>query len=401
MEPNKLTVTQLNKYVKSLLEGDVNLSAVTLVGELSNFKNHYSSGHLYFVLKDEGASVKAVMFRANALRVNFAPADGMMVVCRGYVSLYERDGQYQFYAENMVPFGKGDIAMEFERIKAKLESEGLFSAERKRPIAKIPQKVGIVTSETGAALSDIINVSSRRYPLCEIVIFPALVQGISAASSLISALDKAYQWEDLDTIIIGRGGGSAEDLSCFNDELLARKIASSPIPVVSAVGHEIDFTICDFVSDLRAPTPSAAAEIVFPSADEIGTSVSVLKRKITSDTQNIISTLSAAVELILNKRSFRHPNQLFVPFELRLDKVTSQIQNAYKFQTQKADATLTNLISKLEVLAPINTLGRGFSITYKDGKIIKQSDEASVGDRLLVKLSKGRLNCKVEEILED
>ncbi|MEE1026856.1 MAG: exodeoxyribonuclease VII large subunit, partial [Acutalibacteraceae bacterium] len=280
MQPINLTVKQLNMYVRSLLEGDTNLASITLEGEISGFKNHFGSGHWYFVLKDADASVKSVMFKGNAQRVNFLPRDGMRVVCHGYVSLYEKDGQFQFYAETMHLFGEGDLAAEFERLKRKLESEGLFSLERKRPLPKFPKKIGVITSEIGAALQDILQVTSRRYPISDIVVFPALVQGISAPHSLVSALEKAYSRDDLDLIIIGRGGGSAEDLSCFNDELLARKIVLSPIPVISAVGHEVDFTICDFVSDLRAPTPSAAAELAVPSAEELLFNISSSMSKI-------------------------------------------------------------------------------------------------------------------------
>ena len=401
MELNKLTVRQLNMYVKSLLEGDVNLSAITLVGEISNFKNHYSSGHLYFVLKDSEASVRVVMFKANAKLVNFVPNDGMMVVLRGYVSLYARDGQYQFYAESMLPFGIGDIAMEFERVKAKLEAEGLFSAERKKSLPKFPQKVGIITSETGAALNDIINVSARRFPICDLILFPSLVQGITAPKSLISALDKAYKREDLDLIIIGRGGGSAEDLSCFNDEQLARKIAEAPIPIVSAVGHEIDFTICDYVADLRAPTPSAAAEIAFPASDDILRNIFVLKQKIRSDALNIITNSNARVELILNKRAFKNPEQLFTPFELRLDKLIFRLDNGYKFKVHQSFSAFDHLSSRLEALGPNKTFKRGFAIASWDGKILKNVNQIKVGDKINVKLSDGSFDCTVENILED
>lgn len=401
MEPIKLTVRQLNMYVKSLLEGDANLSAVTLVGELSNFKNHYSSGHLYFVLKDSFASVKAVMFRANASRVNFVPCDGMTVVCRGYVSLYERDGQYQFYAESMLPFGQGDIALEFERIKQKLEGEGLFSNERKKAIPKIPKKVGVITSETGAAFQDIINISSRRFPLCNIILFPALVQGISAPKSLISALERAYKRNDLDIIIIGRGGGSAEDLSCFNDEGLARKIAESKIPVISAVGHETDFTIADYVADLRAPTPSAAAEIAFPLADELLNQIKITKQKISSNIFGLISDYNTDIQIILNKRCFKRPDQLFSPFELRLDRSLIALENSYCRLLQKNELKLSNAALKIEALSPSKILDRGYSVTYKGDKILKDSRDAVIGENLKIKLSKGLLKCTVCDVSEE
>ncbi len=401
MEPTSLSVRQLNMYVKSLLEGDVNLSAVTLVGEISNFKNHYSSGHLYFVLKDSEASVRVVMFRANALRINFLPADGMMVALKGYVSLYERDGQFQFYAESMLPFGKGDLALEFERIKAKLEAEGLFAVERKRKLPVFPQKVGVITSETGAAISDILNVSARRFPLTQIVLFPALVQGISAPKSLIEALEKAYKRTDLDVLIIGRGGGSAEDLSYFNDEMLAITIAASPIPIVSAVGHEVDFSISDYVADFRAPTPSAAAEVVFPSKEEILNRISVLKQKCKSDTENLLLALNNRVEMVLSKPAFRYPDKLFAPFELRLDKALIRLESTYKLFINEKELLLGFLTSKFEALGPTKTFERGFSVAYKDGTIVKTTDDIKIGDSLNLKLAKGSLECTVQSILED
>ncbi len=401
MEQTRITVRQLNMYVKSLIQGDANLSSVCLVGEISNFKNHYGSGHLYFVLKDSEASVKVVMFRANAIKINFVPKDGMMVLIKGYVSLYERDGQYQFYAESMLPFGEGDIAAEFERVKKKLEAAGLFAEERKKKLPKFPKKVGVITSNTGAAINDIINVSSRRFPLAELVIFPALVQGISAPESLISALDKAYGRDDLDVLIIGRGGGSAEDLSCFNDEALAIKVSNSKIPIVSAVGHEIDFTICDFVADLRAPTPSAAAEIVFPSSDEIFVDLDRSYQKIRTNYNSIVSRYSSKLELLMNKMVFKRPEQIFAPFELRVDKAFINLLNSYKFVLQKYEANLGFLDGKLDAISPQKTFDRGFAVAYNENKIIKNTNDVKQFDKIRIKLSKGSLNCTVDDILED
>ena len=401
MEQTRITVRQLNMYVKSLIQGDANLSSVYLVGEISNFKNHYGSGHLYFVLKDSEASVKVVMFRANAIKINFVPKDGMMVLLKGYVSLYERDGQYQFYAESMLPFGEGDIAAEFERVKKKLEAEGLFSEARKKKLPKLPKKVGIITSNTGAAINDIINVSNRRFPLAELVIFPALVQGISAPESLISALDKAYGRDDLDVIIIGRGGGSAEDLSCFNDEALAVKISKSSIPIVSAVGHETDFTISDFVADLRAPTPSAAAEIVFPSSDEILAGIEGSFHRIKSNFYSMYSKYCSKLELLKNKMVFKRPEQVFAPFELRVDKAFLNLVNGYKFILQKAEAKLGFLDAKLDAISPQKTFDRGFAVAYKENKVLKDAKDVKICDKILIKLSNGSLNCTVDDILED
>ena len=401
MEQLRLTVKQLNMYVKSLLEGDVHLSSVTLVGELSNFKNHFASGHLYFVLKDNDASIKAVMFKGNALRVNFVPKDGMQVVCRGYISLYERDGQYQFYAESMIPLGQGDIALEFERVKLKLESEGLFDPMYKKMLPVYPLKIGVITSESGAALQDILNISSRRFPMTDIVVFPALVQGISAPQSLINALNKAYLREDISLIIIGRGGGSAEDLSCFNDEALARKIFASPVPVISAVGHETDFTICDLVSDLRAPTPSAAAEIALPSAHEVLNRISLLKQQVKNQALALLSDNYTKLQMLVNRRCFQKPEQLFVPFQLRLDKSALEFESNFKSLFKSFEMRLENAKTKLEAFSYENTLERGFSVTYKDNKILTTTKQLSVGDNLKITLSKGQIDCVVQKIIEE
>lgn len=395
MQPQKLTVRQLNMYVRSLLEGDANLASVTLVGELSGFKNHYSSGHWYFTLKDAEAAVKSVMFKGNALRVKFLPADGQQVVCRGYVSLYEKDGQYQFYAESMEAFGEGDLAAEFERIKAKLLSEGLFDAERKKPLPKYPQKVGVITSATGAALQDILDISNRRYPLANIILFPALVQGATAPKSLIDALDKAYGYSDLDLIIIGRGGGSVEDLSCFNSEDLARKIALSKVPVISAVGHEVDFTICDFVSDIRAPTPSAAAELALPSLMEITDKVNSHYTKIKTSAFAVIQNSNLKLNNLISRRCYQSPEQVFTPFELRLDALNERFKTSYLLKVKNNDALLNKLTARLDALSPLKVMERGYSAVYSGGKLINSADDVNVDSTLNIRFAKGSADVKV------
>ena len=268
MLESALSVRQLNFYVKNLIEGDPRLSSVLVEGEISNLKNHYSSGHIYFTLKDNDASVSCVMFRSFACRIKFTPENGQKVVIRGRVSVYEKDGQYQIYAEEMHESGLGDIAKKFEQTKKKLEAEGLFRQESKRKLPKFPKKIAVVTSSSGAAVRDILNILSRRWALAEVLMCPVSVQGESAVREMSAALDKLYTAKGVDLCIIGRGGGSAEDLWAFNDEKLAYKIYEAPFPVISAVGHETDFTICDFVADLRAPTPSAAAELAVPDSEE-------------------------------------------------------------------------------------------------------------------------------------
>lgn len=401
MQPINLTVKQLNMYVRSLLEGDANLASITLEGELSGFKSHFSSGHWYFTLKDNDASVKSVMFKGNTAYVGFKPQDGMKVVCRGYVSLFERDGQFQFYAETMRAFGEGDIAAEFERIKRKLEAEGLFDVSKKRGLPKFPQKIGIVTAEGGAAFQDILQITSRRYPVCDIVLFPTLVQGNLAPKELIGALQKAYLRTDLDLIIIGRGGGSAEDLACFNDEDLARTVARSPIPVISAVGHEIDFSICDFVADLRAPTPSAAAELAVPSSEELINCVDFLMDKISGFTNKAVLEKQLWLDSILSRGAFLQPKRFFEPFEFKLNTLVNQIENSYSLIIKNSEIRLKKAETALEALSPKNVMERGYSVVYKNNKPIIDSSKLEVGDELKVCFADGKAEVKVLKILSE
>lgn len=398
MQQINLTVKQLNMYVRSLLEGDANLASVTLEGEISGFKNHFSSGHWYFTLKDADASVKSVMFKGNAAYVDFKPQDGMKVICRGYVSLYEKDGQFQFYAESMRAFGDGDLAAEFERIKRKLEKEGLFDSLRKRGLPKYPNKIGVVTAQGGAALQDILQITARRYPVCEIVLFPALVQGTSAPESLVKALKKAYSRDDLDLIIIGRGGGSAEDLSCFNDEMLARTVAVAPVPVISAVGHEVDFTICDFVADLRAPTPSAAAELAVPSTEELLDRINYLFSKIKTISNRFIKENQLWLDAILSKGMFQNPYFLFTPFENKLNLLCNRITNAYVLSLKNAELKLNRVNVALKALSPECVMERGYSVVYKNDNSVTDAEVLTDGDELQVRFFKGKAEVKVLKI---
>lgn len=391
-----LSVKQLNLFVKSLIEGDVRLSNVTVTGEISNFKNHYQSGHFYFTLKDNDASIRCVMFRANASRVGFSVKDGQKVLITGRVSLYEKDGQYQLYAETMHEIGLGDISLQFQQIKEKLSNEGLFDEENKRPLPKFPKRVAVITSDTGAAVQDILNISARRFPLCEIMLCPVSVQGENAVPSMIDALDRVYLLSNCDAIIIGRGGGSIEDLWAFNSELLARKIYESPIPVISAVGHETDFTICDFVSDLRAPTPSAAAELVFPDINEI---ISLLNKRDTALKNALVSKYNlncAKFNAVIDKPIFKNPERLIESRNEQLDYLFDKMLSAFNNNFKNQQSRLSNAIAKLDALSPLKVLSRGYAIAKIGGKALTSTESASVGDKLVLNLIDGKLICTVD-----
>lgn len=398
MQPT-LTVRQLNLYVRSLIEGDIRLNSVLVSGELSNFKNHYQSGHLYFTLKDKDASIRCVMFRSYAAGLKFKPEDGLQVVLRGRVSIYEKDGQYQFYAEEMLPAGIGDIALAFEQVKAKLESEGLFDAETKRPIPKYPKRIAVVTSETGAAVRDIMNILSRRWPVAERVLCPVSVQGELAVPEMLSTLDRIYKLSGIDVIIIGRGGGSAEDLWAFNSEQLARKIYESPVPVISAVGHETDFTICDFVADLRAPTPSAAAELAVPDISEIENKLNRYNTLLKTFLVGRYNYADTRLKGCLNAMCFKNPAEFITGrrYEL-LDRLTDSLSKNAKNVFDSADNRLTNLVTRLDSLSPLKVLARGYAaVTDKNGNVAKAKN-LKTDDEIKVKLSDGQVLCQVKDI---
>ena len=392
-----LSVKQLNLFVKSLIEGDVRLSNVTVTGEISNFKNHYQSGHFYFTLKDEDAQIRCVMFRAYACRVPFAVRDGLKVVLRGRVSLYEKDGQYQFYAEEMHEQGLGDISLQFQQIKERLAKEGLFDEENKRPLPRFPKRIAVITSDTGAAVQDILNITARRYPLCEIMLCPVAVQGENAVPSMLDALERVYALSNCDAIIIGRGGGSIEDLWAFNNEILARKIYESPIPVISAVGHETDFTICDFVADLRAPTPSAAAELVVPDINEIYTFLNKRGDALKNALLSKYNLNKAKYQSICEKSIFAKPEKLIQQREEQLDYLTEKLVMVFATTLKNQQSRLSNAASKLDALSPLKVLARGYSIAEIDNKPITSINDAEKGDKLTLKLNDGKLVCTVDD----
>lgn len=395
-----ISVKQLNFYVKGLIEGDANLAYIAVTGEISNFKNHFQSGHWYFTLKDNEASVRCIMFRAANQKIKFVPKDGEAVTIFGRISLYEKDGQYQFYAEQMLKQGEGEIASKFEVIKEKLQKEGLFDASTKRPIPKFPQRIAVVTSEDGAALQDILNVTSRRYPLCEILICPVLVQGINAAKDMVKALDRIYEIDGIDLIIIGRGGGSAEDLEQYNDEILARKIYEAPVPVISAVGHETDFTICDFVADLCAPTPSAAAELAVPDTQELLSHVSKLRAL-------LISNLTANYEnsrLKFERLSLIHKNSFssIVNFyEGKIQRLKTNINTSTQKIYSEKLASFTTAVTSLDNLSPLKVLARGYAVVTHNGDTLKSVDDISFDQNVMVRLSDGSLDCNVTKVKKE
>ncbi len=398
MDIRAITVKQLNFYVKSLIEGDVRLQSVAVTGELSNFKSHYASGHLYFTLKDADAAIRCVMFRSFAARIPFAPKDGMQVVLIGRASVYEKDGQYQFYAEQMLPVGEGDLAREFERIKARLEAKGLFDPQNKRPLPKFPKKIAVVTSETGAAVRDILNILSRRWPVAEVIMCPVSVQGAAAVPEMLDALDRIYRLNGIDLIIIGRGGGSAEDLNEFNSEALAVKISQSPIPVISAVGHETDFSISDFVADLRAPTPSAAAELAVPDSAELNKRLqkyeSLLKAALTGKYNYSLARLEKA-----NGSVFKRPEDYIISVRAeRADRAAESLENAFAFLLNKNEARLSTAAAGLDALSPLKVLSRGYAVASKDGKAVKTAAELRNGDSINLKFAEGVAVCEVQEV---
>ncbi len=395
---NAISVRQLNLYVKSLIEGDTRLSYLTVTGEISNFKKHYSSGHWYFTLKDADASVKCVMFRSSASRVRADIADGMSVIIRGRVSLYEKDGQYQLYADEMMPEGLGDLALKFEQVKAKLSAEGLFNAENKRPLPKFPKRIAVVTSSTGAAVQDILNITERRYPVCEVVLCPVSVQGELAVGEMLDALDRLYKLSDIDLIIIGRGGGSAEDLAAFNDEMLARKIYESPFPVISAVGHETDFSICDFVADMRAPTPSAAAEIAVPDVMQLLITVKKLGLSAARALNENYKLCRARLDKIMASRYLKYPLETVDTRMQQLDRVTERLVINAKGKYEGCSTDFINLTSKLDALSPLKVMARGFAAVQKDGCIVNNIDDVAIGDKIKLNFSNGSADCLVEEI---
>ena len=389
------SVSQINRYVKSLFDSDMGMQSVFVSGEISNLSNHYKSGHMYFSLKDENASVKAVMFSRQASRLRFTPENGMKVIVNGRITVFERDGVYQLYAEDMIPDGAGSLAVAFEQLKKKLGAEGLFDEAHKKPLPSFPKRVGVITSPTGAAVQDIFNVLGRRFPLAEVIFKGVSVQGTSAPSEMIAAIEEFSRKGCADVIIIGRGGGSAEDLWCFNDELLARAIYNCPIPVISAVGHETDFTICDFVSDRRAPTPSAAAELAVPDIMSLTMNTASLTDRLYTGINNIISAEKRRLALILEARSFNDPGNFFRAEYENIGKYSLRLRSAAEKILYKEKNSFAKAFSALESLNPLSVLLRGYSLVSLGGEIVESVEKIHKDDRLQISMSDGTVDCQV------
>ena len=422
MNNNYITISELNRYLKTKFENDTNLRMVYLKGEISNFKAH-TRGHYYFTLKDETSRLNAVMFSYHTGNLKFMPCDGMKVLVVGRISVYEQTGSYQIYVENMAEDGIGNLYVAFEKLKKDLAKEGLFNPEHKKRIPRMPKKIGIVTASTGAAIRDILTTIKRRYPICETILFPALVQGNDAAADIVKKIELANTY-DIDTLIVGRGGGSLEDLWPFNEEIVARAIYNSKVPVISAVGHEIDFTIADFVADLRAPTPTAAAELAVPDTSTILNYLETAKGRSYQAINNTINNYQTRINNVANSYILKKPTAMYEILEQKLDNLIDKLNKEinividnskvrlfkssnsyiltnpsmlYKFKEQ----TLLGLTEKLEVLNPISTLNRGYGIIKKDNVVVSSIANVKDNDDIVINLKDGNIYSKVVKVSEN
>lgn len=416
MDNKYLTISQLNKYIKYVIDNDSNLSEVFLKGEISNFKAH-TRGHFYFTLKDETSRISAIMYASNTSKIKFTPADGMKVLVTGKISVFEANGAYQIYVSDMLEDGIGNLYVAFEQLKAKLAKEGLFDLNKKKAIPKMPKRIGVITASTGAAIRDIVSTIQRRFPISEIYLFPSLVQGPNAAEDIVKQIDRAKDY-NLDTLIVGRGGGSIEDLWPFNEEIVARAIFACPIPTISAVGHEIDFTISDYVADLRAPTPTGAAEMAVPQKKDVLNYIEQLKIRLNKVLINNLTLNKEKLTRVKNSYIFTNPIALYESKGMIFDKIverlkygitslymlkekdylnvknTNILQNPYQLLDKKANNYL-NLLSKLETLNPLDTIKRGYTIVRSNGIVKTKSKEFKKGDILEIEFQDGKIKSSV------
>jgi len=448
-EQRVLSIKELTKYIKMKLEGDSLLSDVWVRGEISNF-THHSSGHMYFTLKDEASRIKSIMFASHNQKLAFKPKEGMMIIAKGNISVFDRDGQYQLYLQHMQPDGIGSLFLAFEQLKSKLEQEGLFAPERKKPIPRFPKAIGVITSPTGAAVRDIIITLQRRYPMVPVLLYPVLVQGAQAAPAISTAIEQMNRMAEVDVLIVGRGGGSLEELWPFNEEQVARSIYASTIPIISAVGHETDFTIADFVADLRAATPTAAAELAVPHYVELRSQVAGLGQRLTQSVFTLAERRREQLTRLMRSPYLRDPmRQLVEPTE-RLDRLSEQLRfkmqmvlqrtrertvkleralsrhqpqerfAAAKNRAERAQASLmqsmlsihkdkghrlTVSIRQLDALSPLKIMQRGYSLVYSESDqkqtLVKSLQQVQLGDKLTIQLTDGRIDCQVWSMEEE
>ena len=395
MQYNPITVTDLNKYIKGRIDNDEMLNNVLVKGEISNFKNHYT-GHMYFTLKDENSLIKCVMFKTYTTHLSFMPKDGMKVLVLGGVSVFERDGVYQIYAKAMKEDGLGNLYVAYEELKNKLSNEGLFDEKYKKPIPFMPKTIGVLTSNTGAVIRDIINVSTRRNPNVNIRLYPVPVQGSGAGEKIAEGIEFMNKNKLADVLIIGRGGGSIEDLWPFNEEVVARAIFNSKIPIISAVGHETDFTIADFVADLRAPTPSAAAELAVANIDDVRETLRAYNNRYKVSLKKKIELMKMSYEKCMTRQAFKNPTQKINEQYMLIDMKVKSLQNSILLKIKEDKTKFVKEVAKLDALSPLKTLTRGYSIVSKqDGKIAKEVKDLSQGEKVSIRLSDGKVDAQV------
>ena len=398
---NAITVSQVNRYIKALLDESAPLRNIYISGEISNFKYYYSSGHMYFTLKDENSQLKAVMFSSNASRLKFMPDNGMKVICCGRISVYEKSGEYQLYVDDMQPDGVGALNLAFEQLKEKLFNEGVCDDDVKKPLPQFPKKIGVATSDIGAAVEDIKNITARRYPLAELVIAPTIVQGATASADIVKSLRLLDEMEDVDVIIVGRGGGSIEDLWAFNSEEVARAVIGCETPIVSAVGHETDFTICDFVAELRAPTPSAAAELVCPDINSLANELSVLKSSFNNYINIIVDDHMQYVSELAHSPVLLNYDAVVETYKDNVVVLETRLADCLSYSIENKFLKLSALAGRLNALSPLAVLARGYSVVHKDEKIIKSVSNIKENEEIQIDFQDGKAICRVNEVVKN
>lgn len=392
-----ITVTALNTYVRSVLDENENLKDIFLRGEISNYRGRHASGHYYFTLKDENSSISAAMFAGNAARMRFAPENGMKIVARGNASIYPKTGQYQFYITEMRPDGEGDVNAALQRLKKKLAAEGIFDPDHKKPLPDYPQRIGVITSGTGAAIEDICKTLASRYPMGEVVVAPVTVQGIYAPAALKAALQKMDRLQCADVIIIGRGGGSAEDLWAFNDEQLVRAVYACQTPVVSAVGHQVDVSLCDYVADVSVATPLAAAAAVCPDQHEMENVLLAYRKKAADCLRNRLNYEKRGLELLSKTKVLRDPKEILNVKHQYAVRLKERLDAAYQENLSRQNRRFVSLAAALDALSPLKVLSRGYSVTTKEGKAVVSLQELQQGDRVEILLSDGSVGAVITE----